>query len=457
MSVIPNLPRHLNLPRMRTQNRRSRSQRYLRGRAVEVSFIITRSDLLAPKKEQVDSLMPYLVEVLRESLGSSTRNVRLGNVRCVSAKRGWWTKQLKEDIWHRGGAGWLVGKVNVGKSKLFEAVYPKGRVQGVGERRLRRDDTTQSIESGSATSPSQHDTSDIARRSDEVSGKDVFEETHLEPTSLLPPAQPEVQYPAMPVVSSIPGTTASPIRIPFGKGKGELIDLPGFARSNLEKYVRPEHRSGLIMESRVSPQRQVLKPGQSLLLGGLIRITPVTPNLVFMMHPFLPLAPHVTSTEKCSQIQEGHGGVTIPVITESSAADHMASAGRYQLRWDVTKKQAGPLTSRAAAGLKTDQLPFQVLAADILIEGCGWVEVVAQVRRRKGHGAGGGSSGDGDHSEERHVPDLPEIEVFSPEGKFIGARAPMNAFLLGGPLKRKTSARPRQSMKSVQARRQLKS
>ena len=53
-----------------------------------MSFIITRSDLLAPKKEQVDSLMPYIVEVLRDALGGTGENVRLGNVRCVSAKRG---------------------------------------------------------------------------------------------------------------------------------------------------------------------------------------------------------------------------------------------------------------------------------------------------------------------------------------------------------------------------------
>jgi hypothetical protein len=75
----------------------------------------------------VDVLMPYVREVLRDALGRENKDARLGNVRLVSAKRGWWTKQVKEDIWERGGAGWMVGKVNVGKSNLFEAVFPKGR------------------------------------------------------------------------------------------------------------------------------------------------------------------------------------------------------------------------------------------------------------------------------------------------------------------------------------------
>ncbi|KAH0405644.1 hypothetical protein KCU90_g24879, partial [Aureobasidium melanogenum] len=129
MSLIPNLMNRLDLPSLRTQNRRSKHKKYVRDRVADVSFIVTRSDLLAPNKEQVDSLMPYLRETLRDALGRTGRNVRLGNMRCVSAKRGWWTKQVKEDIWERGGAAWMVGKVNVGKSNLFEVAFPKGRAQ----------------------------------------------------------------------------------------------------------------------------------------------------------------------------------------------------------------------------------------------------------------------------------------------------------------------------------------
>ena len=56
--------------------------------------------------------------------------VRLGNVRCVSSRRGWWTRQVKDEISSRGGGGWMVGKVNVGKSSLFGSVFPKGAPEG---------------------------------------------------------------------------------------------------------------------------------------------------------------------------------------------------------------------------------------------------------------------------------------------------------------------------------------
>ncbi|KAH0380650.1 hypothetical protein KCU89_g17663, partial [Aureobasidium melanogenum] len=67
MSLIPNLMNRLDLPSLRTQNRRSKHKKYVRDRVADVSFIVTRSDLLAPNKEQVDSLMPYLRETLRDA------------------------------------------------------------------------------------------------------------------------------------------------------------------------------------------------------------------------------------------------------------------------------------------------------------------------------------------------------------------------------------------------------
>ena len=72
--------------------------------------------------------------------------------------------------------------------------------------------------------------------------------------------------------------------------------------------------------------------------------------------------------------------------------------------------------SSALTGLKVDQLPFKVVATDILIEGRGWVELVCQV-----------------HGRRFDEGDLPEVEVFSPEGEFIGSRRCMSAWLLGGP------------------------
>jgi ribosome biogenesis GTPase A len=527
MSLIPNLQHALDLPRLRTQNRRSKSTRYIRGRVAEVSFIITRSDLLAPQKEQVDKMMHYLQECLRDALGRSGKNVRLGNVRCVSSKRGWWTKNVKEDIYRQGGAAWMVGKANVGKSALFEVVFPKGR----GQRRVNSENarrlTTEkpaAIEAEASASadvevvpievepvddgevdpfegePSLNvktvseessldafdqveQDSHIAKTASEEQSLDAFgqaeqevneqpEKANEEPEedddeedvifdedengSLLPPAQPETAYPQMPLVSSLPGTTASPIRVPFGRGKGELIDLPGIQRSSLDEHILPAHRNDLVMQSRVTPEQHSIKPGQSLLLGGTIRITPKTDNLIFLMYPFVSpaLHPHTTATDKAIAIQTGfhpetkepYAG-TVPSFATETAKQSIASAGSFKIQWDVTKRRAGPVTSRSDGKQKVETLPFTVYSADLLIEGVGWVELVAQVRSKPGvpppSETGSGDDAFGSWSS------VPEVEVFSPKGKFVGIRRPLNAWLLGGQLKKpvhEQRPRPRQTV-----------
>ncbi|KAG9999480.1 hypothetical protein KCU78_g15885, partial [Aureobasidium melanogenum] len=496
MSLIPNLMNRLDLPSLRTQNRRSKHKKYVRDRVADVSFIVTRSDLLAPNKEQVDSLMPYLRETLRDALGRTGRNVRLGNMRCVSAKRGWWTKQVKEDIWERGGAAWMVGKVNVGKSNLFEVAFPKGRAQEKVSKpepmhvHLEPDeapaseDSTESLsdlpgvqDTGMDTADSTSSASDYATANPQLEAvdqdePDVFD---VEEGSLLPPAQVETPYPVMPVISSLPGTTASPIRVPFGNGKGELIDLPGVARSNLDEFVLPEHHQDLVMRSRVVPEQMSIKPGQSLVLGGgLIRITPTTPDLVFLSYTFLPLHPHITSTEKAVAIASGERATGLHTIMTKEAREEMASAGTFKLEWDVTRQRAGPLTSKSAAKLKPEQLPFKVYSADILVEGVGWVELVAQVRKSAQNKSipispssepedvsAPPTPGDSEtttwkplSTPKEHIAQstFPQVEVFSPKGKFIAVRPPMIASLLGGkkaPLANTRKSRPRLSMKSL--------
>lgn len=214
LSLIPNLQRRLALSPQRSQNRRAKTSQFYHGRATDISFIITRADLLAPRKEQVDSLMPYLVQVLRDALGESAANVRLGNVRCVSAKRGWWTAHVKEEIWNRGGGGWMVGKVNVGKSNLIENVFPKGRADNISVQAVRNAARKESQSSQGLCTPN----TTISQGNQPSSA--LYEEgsggTH---DSLLPPVAPEIPFPVLPVVSSLPGTTASPIRLPFGNGK----------------------------------------------------------------------------------------------------------------------------------------------------------------------------------------------------------------------------------------------
>ncbi|KAH8811811.1 hypothetical protein F5884DRAFT_700589 [Xylogone sp. PMI_703] len=459
MSIIRNIHYLLDLTPQRSHNRRSKAGRFYKGRKTEMSFIITRSDLLAPLKTQVDSMMPYLVSVLRDALGRSGRNVRLGNVRCVSAVRGWWTKELKEDIWDRGGGGWMVGKVNVGKSRLFHDVFPKGR-RGLPtpEKATRPEMESLKSEASSATTAILEENETEGSNNEEL---ELTETKILDTSSLLPPAQPEVDYPPMPLVSSLPGTTASPIRVPFGNGRGELIDLPGLSRGDLELYVTEQHRPSLVMRSRIRPEQQVIKPGQSLLIGGFIRITPVTEGVIFLAYSFTPIRSHLTSTEKAIGTQTQTRESSVENIALPGIGEKIASAGIFPLKWDVTKRRSGPVTAPDAAGIKVDRLPYRILSTDILIEGCGWVELVAQVRKRPGEltrnndeSVDASSLVDETKQADYELsdPTWPAVEVFTPEGKFIASRRPMNAWLYGEASKPKSSSRqgrPRRSMKGV--------
>ena len=283
--------------------------------------------------------------------------------------------------------------------------------------------------------------------------KELPETEVYDTNSLLPPLQPETDYPTMPLVSPLPGTTASPIRVPFGDGKGELVDLPGLSRGELELYVQEPHRPSLVMRSRIRPEQQVIKPGQSLLLGGFIRITPVTPDTIILAYAFTPMSSHLTSTEKAVGIQTQQRESGAQNIAVAGVGEKIESAGKFSLKWDVTKQRSGPITAPGAAGIKVNRLPYRVLSTDILIEGCGWVELVAQVRTKALESTSRPMEASGRDSMDDTFanPQWPQVEVFSPEGRFIAARRPLGAWALGGQMKpaARMKGRPRRSMKGM--------
>lgn len=471
MSLILDMDKRLSLAYLRTRNRRAKDRKYVKGKQADMSFIVTRSDLLAPKKEMVDTMVPKLREILRDALGTYGKQMRLGNVHFVSADRGWWTKNVKEKLLDDIGANWLVGKVNVGKSKLFDSIFPKGTNQRMlGEKALKSlphthhnptealatlaKDTEMTIDGSSESDFENHDDDTVSYEA-RMELSDTF--------SLLPPAQPLTQYPVMPIASELPGTTASPIRIPFRSGKSELIDLPGLHRGSLENYVRPESRLDLIMTNRIVPERIVMKPGTSLLLGGLIRIMPVQDDIIILAHGFTPLKTHLTSNLKAAAFHTGQVESGVESIVLPEARSKMASAGIFKLKDDITRTYAGPLVRSDAAGLKPERLPFIVYGTDILIEGVGWVELQAQVRKPKSPFVQQqllpleqrDLQLEIDESIDKEVPidRYPEVEIFSPEGKHIGQRACICAYSTGGPRSVKKGARPRRSMVSVKNQR----
>ncbi|OJD12029.1 hypothetical protein AJ78_07317 [Emergomyces pasteurianus Ep9510] len=421
MSLIPNITRILDLAKLRSQNRRAKTIQYGGGgRKPVLSFIITRSDLLGSQKEFVDHLMTYVLNVMREALGSKGDKVRLGNVHMVSAHRGWWTKDIKDKIWEEGGGVWMVGKTNVGKSSLLQVVFPKShRAQPPSKLRAsgRFEEGLQNSNRTLAPSDSTMDYSDLPVPGElKHPGPDQKVETSEEIEVLLPPAQQVTQFPVFPTVSALPGTTASPIRIPFGRKRGEVIDLPGLARGGLEEFVKDGNKSDLIMKKRLKPERLTLKPKQSLVLGGgLIRITPVdADNFVILAAPFVPIRPHITSTEKAILMQTEQREVpNVPSIAKEGIAESIKSAGIFEIDGDVTKTYAKPTSSPLDRKQKKmlSTVPYRVLSTDILIEGCGWVELTVQVRTK-----------------DLEAGFVPKVEVFSPTGKFVACRTPMCAY-----------------------------
>ncbi|KAJ2907167.1 uncharacterized protein MKZ38_007682 [Zalerion maritima] len=434
MSVLPRMRALEELMPLRGRNRRSQREKWTKGKHMDVSFIITRADLLAPTKEQVSKLLPYLRDVLRDALGRSARDARLGNVRPVSAKDSWWTKEIKEEIWHRGGANWLVGKVNVGKSKFFETIFPKGDrdVPAPGNIEVKVFPRNEPSVSSKSSEDDPTD-SELIKLEDALREEGINIQEQMDEMELLPPAHPEQRYPPMPIVSALPGTTAQPIRRPFGKSRGELIDLPGLPRSELDEYVKPEFHSKLILHKRVKPnETTTIKPGQSLLVGGIIRITPREDGPLMLMVNFTPLEEHVTANKKVGDIQTGaFDNPMVEHVGNDEAKNSIRLAGTFQLNTDMTKERAGPLTRKNAVGLKVDRLPFMVLGTDILIEGVGWVEVAAQVRRKAFEGIS--HEEDSFKAEMTGLPMFPSVDVFSPGGRFIGSRKCMDGFVHNRP------------------------
>jgi hypothetical protein len=330
----------------------------------------------------------------------------------------------------------MVGRVNVGKSLLFENVFPKGRnADLLGQAAGRGKVESEAVAS---SGPEPYAIEQFDQEGLQLDDSDTLDD--LDGDSLLPPAPPEVAFPVLPIVSALPGTTASPIRVPFGRGRGELIDLPGLDRGKLETYVDDKHKLDLVMRHRAKTEQYVVHPGQSILIGGIIRITPTGSETMLLACPFVPIKCHVTNTEKATAIQNQ----TEPNWTNFSIAKPMvggpkiSSAGIIPLKWDVTKPRAGPLTSKTAICLKPAILPFQVFGTDILIEGCGWVELAVQVRKKAFY-----------ISDNEEVV-YPTVEVFSPNGKYVGVRRPMNAWMMSeGSRKTGSKSRPRRSMKGV--------
>ncbi|KAI5786745.1 hypothetical protein FPQ18DRAFT_263516 [Pyronema domesticum] len=420
MTLRPSMQRYLykNLPKSITRN-------------LTISYVITRCDILSPARESVASLMTYLKSVLKEKLPENQRvESPYNKIYAISSRSGWDIGKLKDEIASRRGGVWIVGAVNVGKSTLMRDIWPKGGV-------LRPVDLNDAAEFDIL--PENHAEIDYVDQEyyddiPDLPPLDAADATPPELDQILAsavektiekPAKPNTARPAdyiPPLISEVPGTTAAPLRVSYisanrgGKLKGEVVDLPGLERwvgfpgTGLMPYVRPDRHRMLSMKKRINPEQITLKPGQSIVLGGLVMITPKTETLHVQINPFTVLPVHVARTEKCRPQDTDHKQSWLMPDAVTPLPTAFKSAGVFTLAEDVTPRRNPMLKSKSPEALK--MLPYKVLATDIVMDGIGWVEISCQVRNRRDTGY-----------------QTVDVEVFTPEGKGVMQRRCMELYM----------------------------
>ncbi|KAF3922218.1 hypothetical protein ABW21_db0209482 [Orbilia brochopaga] len=373
---------------------------------VTMSYVITRADLLMPTEMQVSSLMTYFRRVLSSKL--DVGDASLKDLRVVSAKRIWTTERLKDEVRGRKGGVYLLGKTNVGKSRLYEAIFPKkGRASILSE--------TKKFDQSDLDPP--------VMNNEEGKEEDWYIQNGH-----------KVRYPDMPLSHKEPGTTVGPVAIDFAAGRGQLVDLPGMERRGLLNHIRRERVSETIMTSRTIPEKFIVNHLQTLLVGGLVTVKAVQPKddstlpIVLEIVVFSELPGHCAKDEKVEGFLGGSSKTRGFIWSMPNINDSMASAGVFKLNDDITTSRLKRIIDQNPDFMRTAK--FRVYATDILIEGCGWLEISAQIPKNN---------------------PLPEIEVRSPRGIGIEQRETMKAYMQNlrpgaGP---PPGARPRKSMKGA--------
>jgi len=246
MSLQPGLREHLY------QNLDKTLQRQL-----TVSYIVTRADILMASERQISSLMTYIKKRIKDILPFDERvESAVDRIHVISTKNGWGVGKVKDEIRSRTGGVWIIGGINVGKSRFVMEMWPEG-----GESRpvTRGEAEEYGIlpESGESTEgKAEGKEGGVEKKKGKMAYEYFLNPLHIAPT-----------------VSDVPGTTAAPIKIAYrasGRERrwGEMIDLPGFERwvgygeNGLLKYVRPKLQMAVAMDKRVKGQQYTIKSGK---------------------------------------------------------------------------------------------------------------------------------------------------------------------------------------------------
>ncbi|KAG0128873.1 hypothetical protein HOY82DRAFT_611589 [Tuber indicum] len=456
MSLQPGLREHLyqNLPKPLRHG-------------LTISYVVTRADILMASQRQISSLMTYIKKRIKDALPEDEKvESVVDKIHVISVRNGWGVGRVKDEIRSRAGGVWIIGGINVGKSRFVKEMWPEG-----GESRpVTREEAEECgiLPEGGGGTGVKAVKEEVEKRQRKGRYEYSFDPLRIAPT-----------------VSDVPGTTAAPIKIAYqvsgrsGKVWGEMIDLPGFERwvgygkNGLLKYVRPELRTAVAMNKLVKRRQYTIKAGQSMILGGLIIITPRINSRggqVVLATPFTNLPVHIASTYKSLKWLEhpepesvDHlyypapttvplpeslvpgkppkwsksstssppptAGLPLPHHHKITSAPnykgtpprpeepfippllppHFASAGVVQITDDVTLQCNPRLSARELNGL-----PYVILGRDVLLDGIGWVELNIQISKNQHFRMGG----------------RVEVEVFTPEGRGVGSRVGMGAAMM---------------------------
>ena len=226
-------------------------------RQLTVSYIVTRADILMASERQISSLMTYIKKRIKDALPEDERvESMVDKIHVISIRNGWGVGKVKDEIRRRTGGVWIIGGINVGKSRFVKEMWPEG-----GESRpvTREEAEEYGIlpEGGESTElKAEGKEGGVEKKKGKMAYEYFLNPLHITPT-----------------VSDVPGTTAAPIKIAYrasGQGRrwGEMIDLPGFERwvsyskNGLLKYVRPELQMAVAMDERVKGQQYTIKSGK---------------------------------------------------------------------------------------------------------------------------------------------------------------------------------------------------
>jgi len=216
-------------------------------------------------ERQISSLMTYIKKRIKDALPEDERVESVADrIHVISTRNGWGVGKVKDEIRSRTGGVWIIGGINVGKSRFVKEMWPEG-----GESRpVTREEAEEygilpeggEGTEGRAEGNTEGKEGGVENKKGNMAYEYFLNTLHIAPT-----------------VSDVPGTTAAPIKIAYRtsgreRGWGEMIDLPGFERwvgygeNGLLKYVRPELQMAIAMDKRVKGQQYTIKSGKHPLL-----------------------------------------------------------------------------------------------------------------------------------------------------------------------------------------------